>query len=739
MRFTHKILAASVSLLVLAACSDNDGGATTAIQQTKSTLRTVDNSEEFYAVLKEGLINSAAGTYYSASNQGGIDGSTVATGAGTTGSTDGGGGTTGTVAESTADLSAGGTAQVNNVTGTNVQEVGVDEQDRVKADEQNLYILAGSSNSYFIDTDLAASSQFYEPQPHETLLRILSLDPSAPDATAVASLGLDLSGQYPEGMYLHPTSSGQNVFVTSSGISNIYQYWNDPYAYARQESIITRVDVSDPANAKVAEDFRIDGAIISSRRIGSNLILASRFYPEIRGVEPYSVTEEEYTQLLDSTDLSTLLPSYTKSSSGATAPLVDPAGCFVAPDKADQSYFVPNIVTLSVIDLNTMDLTSSTCYVGDSETVYASPNAIYLATTRWGYVDVFPFEGFAGDGTAGTASGAPVADSIDPRERTDIHEFKLVGSKLNYNGSGSVVGHLGWNNLRKPFRMSEKDGYLRVATYTNDFATGNSPVNVSILKANGSGTLETLGQIPNEQRPQHIGKPGEQLYASRFVGDKAYLVTFRQTDPLYVVDLANPSDPFLAGELEIDGYSDYLQPISEDYVLGIGKDAVAADDGWGDGRGALEQGIKLALFDVSNAAVPTEVQSLIVGQRGSHSSALNDHRAITIQAATNEHPTRVAFAIDIHGEPLPTVRPTSATAWNYYERNYSGLHGFEVRTGADAGISLTGVLKPSGNASPYSYGYQDRSVIYNDAIYYIRENDVFAAPWGQMDNFVGPR
>jgi len=457
-------------------------------------------------------------------------------------------------------------------------------------------------------------------------------------------------------MYLHTASNGQNVIVTSTGYSGGYlTQWDSPYWFSNEVSGIARVDVSDPSNARIAEDFTIDGSIISSRRIGSNLIVASRYYPNI-DIDPYNVTQEEYLAAVDAIDLATVLPTYSKSGTDEKTSLVDPNNCFVAPKVSQESYYVPNIITLSVIDLNTMNLSNSTCFMGSSETLYASPNAVYLATTRWEYNSVQP--------------------QVDP-DNGVIPDI-----------SGVVEGHLGWSHLRKPFRMSEKDGFLRVATYADRFETDVSPINLTILKSNGNGTLEKISQLPNAARPEHIGKPGETLYASRFIGDKAYLVTFRQTDPLYVVDLADPANPFLAGELEIDGYSDYLQPISENYLLGIGKDAVAASNGFGDGRGALVQGIKLALFDVSDAAVPTEVQSLIVGQRGSQSNALEDHRAITIQQATDQHPTRVAISITVAGEVLPATRPVGDEAWEWYNTNYTGLHGFDVRTGTDAGISL---------------------------------------------------
>jgi hypothetical protein len=287
--------------------------------------------------------------------------------------------------------------------------------------------------------------------------------------------------------------------------------------------------------------------------------------------------------------------------------------------------------------------------------------------------------------------------------------------------------------------MSEKDGYLRVATVNDRQGLSESPILVSVLQADGTGKLNLVSSLPNPSHPGFIGKPGEQLYASRFLGDRAYLVTFRQTDPLYIIDLADPANPSILGELEIQGYSDYLHPINEDFLLGIGKDAVAAPDGIGEGRGALVQGIKVSLFDVSDPASPREVQSVLVGQRGTDARALSDHRAITIQAATDQHPTRVSFGIDVSGQASPSASPTGNAALTYYPWNYSGLHGFDIRTGTDAGITSRGALvaeSSSNTADPYYYpGYaNDRSVMVNDSLFYIRGNKVYAAPWDDLAN-----
>jgi len=765
-------LAAVVTVTLLSACS-SDGtvtdptspnGSQPGGEQDLRKLRVIESSDAFYKELKGALIAQAAGgrdTY--AVQEGGAQASetvadtNAASPAAAPSST---GNTQSTGSESVAD----GSSQ-SDVTGTNVQEVGVDEQDRVKnsSDGRHLYVLHSSYPDVYpvdgpaiVDSPEGVSAGLPEepgvatspvPQNFSTVLRILELDAATPDATPVRDVVIDLTGRQADGMYLHENGDERSILLTSTG-SGYWENWQDPAAFSGLDSVITRIDVSDPANAAITANFRIDGQIISSRRIGKHLFFASRYYPTIPGVEPWSQTPEEWQATVDATDLSTLMPQYTNDSSSTITPLVDPAGCFAAEKPENDQWYSPDIITLGVIDLDTMDLTDSECYLGATETLYASPNAVFLATTRWDYSygpgavpePAILSEPQIVDSDVATQP-APPEPYYDPRVDTDIHQFDINGGSLVYVGSGSVRGHLGWNPLRKPFRMSEHNGYLRVATFSDELRPGISPINISVLEANGQGSLVRIAELPNENRPEHIGKPGEQLYASRFLGDKAYLVTFRQTDPLYVVDMSNPSDPFLAGELEIAGYSDYLQPIGESYLLGIGKDAVAATDGWGDGRGALAQGVKLSLFDVSDVSAPREVQSVVVGQRGTESTALHNHHAITIQAATEQHPTRVAFGIDVAGDATPDSRPSGDAAFEWHQWSYTGLHGFEVRTGSDAGITTTGVLRVENSNGPYAYpgAGDDRSVMVNDSVFYIHGANVWSAPWNDMANPVGPR
>ncbi len=797
------LVASAITLALITGCSDSspadgneatDGGNQVGgngdnpnPELSERSLQQFDNSDVFFEALRNGLVqqNSNFGDREDSAIEGDFETADASNAPVSPAVAESGGaGADGGTAAGSADLSVdtNTTSQSGgpvDVTGTNVQEIGVDEQDRMKSDGEFLYLL---DNQYgYIDfgiaepavvdgggiavdepdialvdgadngTDVptvnvqvdvlpvdggdgtgAADLSLPAPQEIKTRVRILSLQPDAPDATPVTDLEIDLGGGYADGMYLYKTDGKRNLVLTSTGFANYHAAWDSPYSFGGISSIVTKLNVTEPTQASVEQTFQIDGQIISSRRIGNNLFMASRYYPTIPGIDPYSMTPEEYETALQNTDLNDALPKMTQTSNGEVTPLVDPAGCFVAekPETTDY-YYTPDIVTLAVIDLDTFELKDSECFLGSTETLYATPNSVFLATTRWDYSD---FPRIELEDTVTSTS------FVDPRVDTDIHQFSINGSELTYSGSGVVSGHLGWNPLRKPFRMSEKDGYLRIATYSDQQNEQVSPINVTVLKLEGDGELTTVAKLPNDNNPQHIGKPGEQLYASRYLGDRGYLVTFRQTDPLYVIDFSNPEDPKLAGELEIDGYSDYLQPIGEDYLLGIGMDAVPAPDGIGDGFGAMQQGLKLSLFNVADASNPIEVQSLVVGERGTYSVALNNHRAITVQHATDTHPTRVAFGIDVAGlaDPRPVTDPTIWYPWNF-----TGLHGFDIKQGDDAGIEKRGVMvvNSASNpvASPYGYYGDDRSVIVGDSVYYIHGSDVYAADWSDLGNFTGPR
>ncbi len=197
------------------------------------------------------------------------------------------------------------------------------------------------------------------------------------------------------------------------------------------------------------------------------------------------------------------------------------------------------------------------------------------------------------------------------------------------------------------------------------------------------GLLKTVSWLPNARRPEPLGKPGELVYGTRFVGDRLYAVTFRMTDPLYVVDLADSADPRIAGALEIPGFSEYLHPLPNGLLLGFGKDAIPAGGG-GDGLGAWFQGLQLSLFDVSNASAPREIRRITVGKRGSESALLTSHHAFSAFARPDGS-TTIAIPAAVH-EAYPGA---VSGPWNSYGWSYSGVLRFELRGSTAADVRLT--------------------------------------------------
>jgi len=176
-----------------------------------------------------------------------------------------------------------------------------------------------------------------------------------------------------------------------------------------------------------------------------------------------------------------------------------------------------------------------------------------------------------------------------PQPRTEIYKFDLSQpGQPRYAASGAVDG---W--LLNQYSMSEWEGHLRVATTTGDpwgAATRQSESTVYVLAQRGEA-LARVGSVGG------LGA-GEQIYSVRFVGPVGYVVTFRQTDPLYTLDLSDPTSPEVIGELKITGYSAYLHPLDAGRLLGIGQEA--------DERGVV-QGTQVSLFDVSDLADPTRL------------------------------------------------------------------------------------------------------------------------------------
>ncbi len=232
--------------------------------------------------------------------------------------------------------------------------------------------------------------------------------------------------------------------------------------------------------------------------------------------------------------------------------------------------------------------------LGATHNLYVSQNNIYIT---------FP------DTTQSTISWQRTF--TNRAERTSIHRVHIENGGIEYVASGEVPGY-----VLNQFSMDEYKGNFRIATTTGHVARtweeATSQNNIYVLNMN----LDIVGRLENLA-------PGEKIYSARFMGDRCYLVTFRKVDPLFVVDLKKPSAPRVLGQLKITGYSDYLHPYDEDHIIGVGKETVAAEEG----DFAWYQGVKISLFDVSDVSKPKEIAKYEIGDRGTDSPVLSDHKA----------------------------------------------------------------------------------------------------------------
>ncbi|MBI4170202.1 MAG: beta-propeller domain-containing protein, partial [Candidatus Aenigmarchaeota archaeon] len=303
------------------------------------------------------------------------------------------------------------------------------------------------------------------------------------------------------------------------------------------------------------------------------------------------------------------------------------------------------------------------------------------------------------------------------RQKTVLHKIAVKDGKVEYKSRGEVPG-----TPLNQFSMDEHNGYFRIATTTRSLGSFGGSIGVAttqtavkqvtveqtnapeslVSSSEGQGiTLEENQQLtkpveqpmptavapPQPERPSTLNHiyvldenmniagrlenlaPDERIYSARFIGDRVYLVTFRQIDPLFVIDLKDPANPKVLGKLKIPGVSDYLHPYDENHVIGIGKEAVEAKEG----NFAWFQGVKLSLFDVSDVENPKEIAKYVIGHRGTDSEALRDHKAFLFDREKKLLVIPVLLA-KINEEQYPNGVPDSA----YGEYTFQGAYAFEL-------------------------------------------------------------
>jgi hypothetical protein len=595
-------------------------------------------------------------------------------------------GITGTVALGAPAASPAPTAGGDARSNTTVQEAGVDEEDLIKTDGTHLYTL------YPRRTVLADAQK--------ASLGVVGVH-ARQGATGVAKVGsleLPYEGQANASAALHHAAAAQRLAVVGQGwvqdgTSNgggsdgpsilPAPFWNEPRVELRL------VGVAAPAQPTLVQSLSIDGWLIGSRRIGNVLYLAMTHAPRLPA-ELWSADAAVRDAALAQLTLDKVLPRV-RIDGGAPQALLAETDCYTQVGNASP---MVQVSTITAIDLSTLQR-ASRCFVGGAEALYMSASNLYLATSRYLWSD------------------SPTLVARPATAKTDIHQFALGGLALTYRASGTVDGHLGWNSEQRPYRLSEHNGHLRVLSFTGQFgwftvtdATSKepSPATLTVLRES-SGSLQTVATLPNAQRPAPIGKPGEQVFGVRFAGEQAYVVTFRQIDPLYVLDLSSPTDPRTAGVLEVPGFSDYLYPLRNGLLLGVGKDATAQ---------GLVQGVKLGLFDVSNPAAPRELATKLYGGRGSRTALDIARQGLNLfERSTSE--TRAALPVAITNDDGQT--------WQ------NGLLRITIDTAAKTWRDAPLLPAPPATSGvPYEL-WHDRATQIDDAVFFFSRGQLAGSAW----------
>jgi len=570
---------------------------------------------------------------------------------------------------------------------TTVQIEGVDEADYVKYDGRYLFVARPEYSPPTATT----------PQWSRNVLNIASTNPVTADIQRVGKYVIEGETNTPAQLYLLQAPAGFTEYLAA--VSQDFRGWMTHQAPVAalvaqpDRTLIHLLDVRDPLNVSQAWKLELDGWLIASRKIGDTLYIVTSYRPRIGDlVLPADTVEkrEANERRIRSASASDLLPGYHEND-GARRLLVSADRCLVTPQLGgDEGY--TDLVVISSINLRTRRVKDVNCLSTNVNGVFVSQNSLYVAGT--GYR---------------TSENLPI---------TVLHKFAFANETITYRATGAVAGFVPWTNAS--YFMDERDGDLRILT------TSNGPKHqLTVLRESAAHYLMMVSSLPNAEHPAPIGKPNESVYAVRFVNDRAYVVTFRLNDPLYVIDLHEPAHPVIAGELAIPGFSTYLRPSGaapSDYLLSVGQDATP------DGR---RGGVKVELFDVHDIAQPRSLGAQVFGKSTTFSEGLNDPHALTfLPMPAPDAGLRLALPISVADTPDPTQ--AGQFTWTY-----SGLHLLEV-TGLESGapqLHFQGVIKTDAasdgaNAAPYAW--PNRTTLHADSVFGVSGDRLFSSRWQDL-------
>ncbi|QHE51424.1 beta-propeller domain-containing protein [Pontibacillus sp. HMF3514] len=451
---------------------------------------------------------------------------------------------------------------------TNTQVKGVDEADVLKSDGENFY--------YVRNTDITITKA--HPAEDSKLLSTIQEKDFNPNEIYIYEDRLVVMGHKREAFY-------KQKQTTEDGVTK-----EMVLPYHRGQTAVYVYDISNPAAPQKIREVAVQGSYMTSRLIDENLYFITNEHP------PFHIMTRD-TKLEDGTqEQEDPRPRYKDSAVSSESMPISYDRMHKLPDSDDTTF-----VTITSFDVTKdKEKANVKTYLGSGQTVYMSKEHIYMAVRDYPNLK--------------QASTMPREQATTPD--TKIYQFGVDGTNVTYDAEAKVPG-----TLINQFAMDEREGTFRVATTKGHMWDDQNPSENNLYTFDSS--LNRLGKLEGLAE-------GERIYSVRFMQNRAYLVTFKQVDPLFVIDLQNAESPKVLGKLKIPGFSNYLHPIGDNHVVGFGKQTKQLSDGR-----ITTDGVKLSLFDISDVNNPIEKDVELIGGRGTNSELSHNHKALYYHADKN--------------------------------------------------------------------------------------------------------
>jgi hypothetical protein len=571
-------------------------------------------------------------------------------------------------------------ADAASASSTYTLEASIDEHDILKFDEDVLAVAPSRTACCFVFAQ--ANTEAANPTPSRSV-KLYRTESSAARATLLSQIELQ-ERESVEGLYLADKRlqalTSTSWYGTFGANLRIAPYWQS------QQTRMVTYDLAVPTAPRTVSDLSIEGALVASRRDGDQILLVTRHTPVIAGFNPQPTTTAAVAgnqNALANIKDADVLPRISQNGNALDVLKLD--NCYrqdpshrLATTKLDGT-IVTTLLSVSAVNGSVI---KASCILEPITGVYVSSSSIVLTSV----------------------------DSSSTKESTYVHLLRLRDHL--YQGSARVDGAL-YSGGHADFRLSESTGVIRLVTteFTQDPVDQFDHRLFTLKPSAAAPELDILATIPSAGETE-IGKPNEDLYGVRFMTDRAYLVTFERTDPLYVLDLKDPARPKVAGSLEVPGLSDLLHPVSDALLLGVGRT--------GGGRAKVE------LYNVQSMSAPRSLGSFELGAdyASSFSPAQFNRYAFTYLAGTSNDRFTLPYS-----------------AWrlvNDEMQSKSAIALFEISSKSTPDAAR---LQPVGEASLIrdSVDSSTRVLIHNDALYAWSGDLLYAGFWSNPETLAPQR